>query len=95
MLIGIFVLALVVTGFLTWLFWHYDLDGAFIAAICVLVLELVVGGACAPAYLLGDYACSKVAQKMEVEHDYDFVTGCFIRDEGGRWVNYDKLRSLR
>lgn len=94
MLIGIFVLALVVTGFLAWVFYEHDFEVSFIVAVCALVIELVVAVSCAPAYLLGDYTCSKVAQKLEVEYDYDFVTGCFIK-EGGRWVDYNKTRSVR
>jgi hypothetical protein len=94
MVIGLFVLALVVTAFLTCVFWVHDFVVAFTVALSVLGFELIVAVPCGPAYLLGDYTCSKVAQKLEVEHDYDFFTGCFIK-EGGRWVDYNKTRSIR
>jgi hypothetical protein len=95
MIIGIFVFALVVTGFLTWVFWEHDFDGAFVVAICALAVELVVAGVVGPAYLVGSYTCSQVASKMEVEYDYGFFTGCFIKDENGRWYNYSQQRVVK
>ena len=95
MVIGIYVLVLVVTGFLTWIFWADDFDGAFIVALCVLAVELVVAGVVGPSYLVGSYTCSQVAEKMGVEHDYGFFTGCFVRDESGKWYNYRQQRILK
>jgi hypothetical protein len=95
MIIGIAVLVLVVTGFLTWVFWEHDFDGAFVVAICALAVELIVAVVAGPSYLIGSYTCSKVAEKMEVEHDYGFFTGCFIRDENGRWYNYSQQRVVK
>jgi hypothetical protein len=95
MTVGISVLALAFTGFLTWIFWHHDLDGAFVVAICALSVELIVAAVVGPAYLLGDYTCSKVAEKMGAEHDYGFFTGCFVKDENGRWYNYNQQRIVK
>lgn len=95
MLIGIFVLILVVTGFLTWVFWEHDFDGAFVVAICVLAVELTFAAVVVPSYALGSYTCSQVAEKMGVEHDYGFFTGCFVRDESGKWYNYNQQRIVK
>lgn len=95
MTVGISVLVLAFTGFLTWVFWEHDLDGAFVVAICVLAVELIVAAVVAPAYLCGSYTCSKVAEKMGVEHDYGFFTGCFVKDENGRWYNYNQQRIVK
>lgn len=95
MIIGIAVLVLVVTGFLTWVFWEHDFEGAFVVAICALAVELIVAVVAGPSYLIGNYTCSKVAEKMEVEYDYGFFTGCFIRDENGRWYNYNQQRVVK
>ena len=95
MIIGIAVLVLAFTGFFTWVFWKHDLDVAFVIAICVLAIEIVVAVACVPAYLLGSYSCSQVAEKIGVEHDYGFFTGCFVKDENGKWYNYNQQRIVK
>lgn len=95
MILGISVLVLVITGFLTWLFWHHDLEVAFIVAICILVFEILFAVVAAPVYVLQGYTCSQVAEKMGVEHDFGFFTGCFIRDENGRWYNYSQQRIVK
>ena len=94
MIIGIVVLVLVFTGFLMWIFWKYDFVVAFVITIYALVAELVAGGI-ALGSLGGSYSCSQVAKKMEVEYDYSFFTGCFIRDENGRWYNYRQQRVVK
>lgn len=95
MITGIFVLVIVVTGFLTWLFWHHDLAAAFVVALLSLAVELIVAVIVVPAYLGGSYSCYKVAEKLGVEHDYDFFTGCFVKDESGKWYNYNQQRILK
>lgn len=95
MIVGIFVFVIVVTGFLTWVFWNLDFDGAFIVALCVLAVELAVAGVVGPSYLVCDYTCSQVAEKMGVEYDYGFFTGCFVKDENGRWYNYNQQRIVK
>ena len=95
MVIGIYVLVLVVTGLLMWVFWVDDFDGAFIVALCVLAVELVVAGVVGPAYLVGSYTCSQVAEKLGVEYDYGFFTGCFVKDENGKWYNYNQQRIVK
>lgn len=95
MIIGISVLVVAVTGFLTWIFWHHDLEVPFLVSIFLMATELVVAVAVYPAYLGGSYSCSKVAEKLGVEHDYGFFTGCFIKDENGRWYNYNQQRIVK
>ena len=95
MIIVIAVLVLVFTGFFTWVFWKHDFDSAFIVAICALSVELIVAVVTGPAYLGGSYTCSKVAEKMGVEHDYGFFTGCFVKDENGKWYNYNQQRIVK
>ena len=95
MIIGIFVLVIVVTGFLTWVFWEHDFDGAFVVALLALAVELIVAVIVVPAYLGGRYSCSQVAEKLGVEHDYGFFTGCFVKDESGKWYNYNQQRVLK
>ena len=95
MVIGIAVLVLGFTGFLTWIFWKYELYSAFITTILALGVELVFAVAAVPAYLGGSYSCSQVAEKLGVEHDYGFFTGCFVKDENGRWYNYNQQRIVK
>lgn len=95
MVIGIAVLVLAFTGFLTWIFWKHDLEVAWYVAIFALAFELVVAVATVPVYLGASYSCSQVAEKLGVEHDYGFFTGCFVKDENGRWYNYSNLRIVK
>lgn len=95
MIVAISVLVLVVTGFLTWVFWEHDFEAAFIVALCILVFELLVAVVGVPVYMGASYTCSQVAEKMGVEHDYGFFTGCFIKDENGRWYNYNQQRIVK
>lgn len=64
-------------------------------AIFVLGFEIIVAVVCGPSYLLGSYTCGKVAEKMGVEHDYGLFTGCFVKDENGKWYNYDQQRIVK
>lgn len=95
MITGIFVLVIVVTGFLTWVFWEDDFDAAFVVALLVLAVELIVAVVTGPFYLAESYTCSQVAEKLGVEHDYSFFTGCFVKDESGKWYNYNQQRILK
>lgn len=95
MITGIFVLVIVATGFLTWLFWEHDFDVAFVVALLALAVELIVAVIVVPAYLGGSYSCYKVAEKLGVEHDYGFFTGCFVKDESGKWYNYNQQRIMK
>ena len=51
MIIGISVLAVAFTGFLTWIFFEHDLEVAFYTAAFVLAVEVIVAVATVPAYL--------------------------------------------
>ena len=95
MIIGIAILVLVVTGLLTWVFWKHDLEAAFITTFVVLALEVICVVSVFPVYLGASYSCSKVAEKMGVEYDYGFFTGCFVKDENGRWYNYNQQRIVK
>lgn len=95
MIAVIFVLVLAFTGFLTWVFWKHDLEVACLTAIFILAVEVMGVVAVVPAYLGSSYSCSKVAEKLGVEHDYGFFTGCFVKDENGRWYNYNQQRIVK
>ena len=95
MIVGIAVLVLAFTGFLTWVFFKHDLEVAFYTAVFVLAVELVFAVAVIPVYLGASYSCSQVAEKLGVEHDYGFFTGCFVKDENGRWYNYSQQRIVK
>ncbi len=95
MIIVIAILVLAFTGFLTWIFWEYDLYSAAVVAIFVLGFEILVAVLGGSAHLLGSYTCSQVAEKMGVEYDYGFFTGCFVKDENGRWYNYNQQRIVK
>jgi hypothetical protein len=95
MIIVIAILVLAFTGFLAWVFFEHDLAGEFCAAVLALGVELVVAVAVIPVYLCGSYSCSQVAEKLGVEHDYGFFTGCFVKDENGRWYNYSQQRIVK
>lgn len=95
MVIGIAVFVLAFTGFLTWIFWKYDLYDACIVALFVLGFEVLVAVLGGSVYLLGSYTCSQVAEKMGVEHDYGLFTGCFVKDDNGKWYNYNQQRIVK
>lgn len=95
MIIGIVILVLAFTGFLTWIFFKYDLVAAFVTTFVVLALEVIGVVVAFPVYLGASYSCSKVAEKLGVEHDYGFFTGCFVKDESGKWYNYNQQRILK
>lgn len=95
MIIGISVLVVAFTGFLTWVFWKHDLEIAFYTAIFFLAVEAMVAVSVVPAYLGASYSFSKVAEKLGVEHDYGFFTGCFVKDENGKWYNYNQQRIVK
>lgn len=95
MIVAICVLALAFTGFLAWIFLKYELDVAFYTAICILAVELIVAVVVVPLYLGASYTCSQVAEKLGVEHDYGFFTGCFVKDENGRWYEYNQQRIVK
>lgn len=95
MIIGISVIVMALTGFLLWVFWKHDFVVAFAVTILVLAIEMVVPVVVGSVYLGGSHSCSKVAEKLGVEHDYDFFTGCFVKDESGRWYNYNQQRIMK
>ena len=95
MIIVISVLVLAFTGFLTWVFFEHNLEVAFYIAFIVLALEVIGVVGAVPAYLSASYSCSKVAEKLGVEHDYGFFTGCFVKDESGKWYNYNQQRVIK
>jgi hypothetical protein len=95
MIIVVSVLVLAFTGFLTWTFVEHDLEDAFYIAFIVLALEVIGVVGAVPVYLVGSYSCSKVAEKLDVEHDYGFFTGCFVKDESGKWYNYNQQRVIK
>ena len=95
MIIGIMILVLAFTGFLTWIFFKYDLEAAFITTFVVLALEVICVVSVFPVYLGASYSCSKVAEKLGLEHDYGFFTGCFVKDENGKWYNYNQQRIMK
>ena len=95
MIVGIAVFILAFTGFLIWIFWKYELEVAWFVSVFVLTFELVVAMAVVPVYLGASYSCSQVAEKLGVEHDYGFFTGCFVKDENGRWYEYNQQRIVK
>jgi membrane protein YdbS with pleckstrin-like domain len=95
MIIVISVLVFAFTGFLTWVFFEHDLEDEFYIAFIVLALEVIGVVGAVPVYLSASYSCSKVAEKLGMEHDYSFFTGCFVKDDNGRWYNYEQQRIVK
>jgi len=95
MIIAVSIIVLAFTGFLTWVFFEHDLESAFVITFVVLALEVIGVVGVFPVYLCASYSCSKVAEKLGVEHDYGFFTGCFVKDENGRWYNYSQQRIVK
>lgn len=93
-IIVISVLAFAFTGFLTWIFWKYYLSVAFCLALFAMAFEMIAAMIGA-LHMIDNYACEQVAEKMGVEHDYSPLNGCFIKDENGRWYNYEQQRVIK
>ena len=70
-----------------WLDW-YPLFGIALGVIVFMV------GITMLANSMTREACKAKAEQIGVEHSYDFYKGCFIKEDG-RWVDYEKTRSVR
>ena len=66
----------------------YPLFGIFLGVIVFII------GITMLANSMHSEACKAKAERIGVEYDYGFYKGCFIK-EGGRWIEYDRTRSLR
>lgn len=34
------------------------------------------------------------AVKQDLQYSYGIVQGCMVREKGGRWIDYDRLRTM-
>lgn len=42
-------------------------------------------------YLSSSYKCSVKAEKQELEYSYALFQGCMVK-QGGKWIDYERLR---
>lgn len=38
------------------------------------------------------FTCMKKATKQEMEWSYGPIQGCMVKQENGKWIDYDRLR---
>lgn len=72
-------------------YWWLDWYPLFIFFIGVIVF--IVGIAMLDDSMHRE-TCKAKAEQIGVEYEYDIYKGCFIKEDG-RWVDYDRTRSLR
>ena len=46
------------------------------------------------SYGFGSYECMTKAVKQGMEYSYGIVQGCMVREKGGKWIDYDRLRVM-
>ena len=68
--------------------------GIYPGIMISLIVLTMAAGIYSLAYLISSKTCEAKAEKLGVEYTFGAFEGCFIK-EGGRWVDYDKTRSVR
>lgn len=62
----------------------------FIDAVVALTIIAVLIG----SVWLKDYECSCKAKKQGMEYSWGLIQGCMVREQGGQWIDYDRLRMV-
>ena len=45
-------------------------------------------------YGLDSYSCMSKAVKQGLQYSYGIMQGCMVREQGGKWIDYDRLRTM-
>lgn len=64
-------------------------DRFIIAVVALTIIGVLVG-----CLWLKNYECSCKAEKQGMEHSWGPIQGCMVREQGGNWIDYDRLRVM-
>lgn len=59
-----------------------------VIAIALVAVFFLIG------YGFSSYECMTKAVKQDLQYSYGIVQGCMVREKGGRWIDYDRLRTM-
>ena len=45
-------------------------------------------------FISSGFTCMKKATKQEMEWSYGPIQGCMVKQENGKWIDYDRLRYM-
>lgn len=62
----------------------------------IIAILMVVGLAIFSAFTIGfnAYQCRTKAVMQELEWSYGPIQGCMVKQENGKWIDYDRLRYM-
>lgn len=64
--------------------------------IAAIILTTAIAVACVvlPCRYAAEHQCSKRADMLKTEYQYDFWTGCWVKDKDGTFVEYSTVRNV-
>ena len=63
-----------------------------IFVIVILVLTVIFTPLFSLAYYMSKIECEEKAEKQELVYEFGFFQGCMIKQQNGKWIDYDKYR---
>lgn len=60
----------------------------------VLVTAIAVAVVVIPSSYAVEYKCSQRAAMLKAEYQYDFWTGCWVKQPDNTWVEYTTIRNV-
>ena len=62
---------------------------------CLVVIAIALVAICfLIVYGFSSYECMTKAVKQDLQYSYGIVQGCMVREKGGKWIDYDRLRTM-
>ena len=60
----------------------------------IIVIVMIIGLMMFSAFIIGlnAYKCKSKATMQEMEWSYGPIQGCMVKQENGKWIDYDRLR---
>ena len=59
-----------------------------------IVAVLIIFGCYYGMYKLQEYKCYTKATMQEMEYSYGIFQGCMVKQENGKWIDYNRLRYM-
>ena len=66
---------------------------SLIAAI-ILTTAIAVAAVALPCRYAAEHQCSNRAAMLQTEYQYDFWTGCWVKQADNTWVEYSTVRTV-
>lgn len=75
---------------------YFISEHPFVTLIAAIVLTTAIAVACValPCRYAVEHQCSQRAAMLKTEYQYDFWTGCWIKDKDGTFVEYSTVRNV-